>query len=47
MALVIIIIGGLGLWLFLAGLYGVTPAELLSNGGKAQGAGDVIGKVAP
>lgn len=47
MALVVIMIGGIGLWLFLAGLYGVTPAELLSGGGKAAGAGNVIGKVAP
>lgn len=47
MALVVIILGGLGVWLFLSGLYGVTPAELLSGGGKAAGAGNVIGNVAP
>jgi len=38
-ALVIIILGGLGIWLFLAGLYGVTPADLLKTGQGSRSGG--------
>jgi hypothetical protein len=44
-ALIILVFGGLGVWLFLAGLYGVTPAELLRGGGQAADAGRGAGNV--